>query len=66
MFPTSTKWGAEACRATNHLHRPDDFADEWRVTLDLVRRLSAYAHEHGVMLSRVMAVRQQHAPTKTT
>jgi hypothetical protein len=50
-FPTSPKWGTEACRATNHLHRPSDFADEWRVTLDLVRRLSAYAHEHGVLLS---------------
>ncbi|WP_394830955.1 hypothetical protein LVJ94_31050 [Pendulispora rubella] len=50
-FPTSPKWGTEACRATNHLHRPNDFGDEWRVALDLVRRLSAYAHEHGILLS---------------
>lgn len=50
-FPTSPKWGSEACRATNHLHRPNDLADEWRVTLELIRRLSAYAHEHGVLLS---------------
>jgi hypothetical protein len=50
-FPTSPKWGTEACRATNHSHRPNDFADEWSVSLDLVRRLSKYAHEHGVLLS---------------
>jgi hypothetical protein len=50
-FPLSYKWGAEACRATNHLHRPNDFADEWRVSMDLVRRLSTYGHEHGVLLS---------------
>ncbi|GAC1351547.1 MAG: hypothetical protein NVSMB1_05620 [Polyangiales bacterium] len=50
-FPAPVKWGSEACRATNHLHRPNDFADEWRVTLDLVRRLAVYAREHGVMLS---------------
>ena len=50
-FPTSPKWTAEACRATNHLHRPDDFADEWRVSMDLIRRLAAYAREHGVLLS---------------
>jgi hypothetical protein len=50
-FPTSPKWGTDACRATNHLHRPNDFADEWRVSLDLVRRLSAYARGHGVLVS---------------
>lgn len=50
-FPTSPKWGTEACRATNHLHRANDFADEWRVSLDLVRRLATYAHEHGVLVS---------------
>lgn len=50
-FPTSPSWGAEACRAKNHLHRPNDFADEMRVTRELVHRLSTMAHARGVPLS---------------
>jgi hypothetical protein len=50
-FPTSPKWGPEPCRATNHLHRPNDFGDEVRTSLDFIRRLSTYARERGVLLT---------------
>lgn len=50
-FPAPTKWGLEPCRAKDHMHKPNDVADEWRVTNELVRRLSDYAHAHGVLLA---------------
>jgi hypothetical protein len=50
-FPIATRWGAEPCQASHHLHRPGDFADEQRVTMDLVRRLADLAHRHGVLLT---------------
>jgi hypothetical protein len=50
-FPVPVHWDVAPCRATNHLHRAGDAASEQRVTMELIARLSAYAREHGVMLS---------------
>jgi len=49
-FPIPIGWEATGCTATNHLHRPGDFADEARVAREFVARIAAYARAHGVLL----------------
>ena len=46
-FPIAPRWDGQACRATNHLHRPNDAADEWRITLDFVARIAERARRAG-------------------
>jgi hypothetical protein len=50
-FPMPARWDVQGCRSSEHLHRAGDLADEWRVTIELVRRLARYAAAHGVLLS---------------
>jgi hypothetical protein len=50
-FPLGARWDSAPCLSRTHLHHPADFADEWRVTLEFVQWLSAYAREHGVLLT---------------
>ena len=50
-FPTAPRWDAQGCHATNHLHRPGDFEDEWRISRAFIAKLADYAHAHGVLLT---------------
>ncbi len=50
-FPISPSWDVAPCRATNHLHRPNDAADEWRVARAFVAGLATYARAHDVLLT---------------
>lgn len=50
-FPLPPVWHVAPCGAADHLHRPNDAADEWDKSIAFVKRLSERAAKHGVILT---------------
>jgi hypothetical protein len=50
-FPIPTFWHPVACQSSQHLHRADDFVDEWAHIDGFLQKLAARARARGVLLT---------------